>query len=80
MELPGNYVNWESGNVNSNEDFGNVNWESGNVNSTQDFGNVNWECREVNANSGGNNSNTNPGLLPTPDKVSLFLQPVKSAC
>ena len=73
MELPGNYVNWESGNVNSNEDFGNVN-------SNEDFGNVNWECREVNANSGGNNSNTNPGLLPTPDKVSLFLQPVKSAC
>ena len=64
MELPGNAY-WESGNVNSNEDFGS---------------NVNWECREVNANSGGNNSNTNPGLLPTPDKVSLFLQPVKSAC
>ena len=64
MELPGNYVNWESGNVNS----------------TQDFGNVNWECREVNANSGGNDGNTNPGLLPTPDKVSLFLQSVKSAC
>ena len=66
MELPGN-VYWEFGNVNSNEDSGNVNWES-----------RDWEVNS----SLGSNSNSSPGLLPTPDKVGLFQHPfsVKSAC
>ena len=80
MELPGN-VYWEAGNnVNSNKDTGNVHWEAGNVNSNKDTGNVNWDCGDVNPNSGSNEgySNHKPGLLPSPDKVSLLLQPVKS--
>ena len=64
MELPGN-VYWEAGNVDSNTDTGHADWRSG----------------DVNTNSGNNDhfSNSKPGLLPTPDKVSLFyLQPVEN--
>ena len=55
---------------------GNVYWEAGNVNSNKDTaGNVNWECGDIDS-----GSNSKPGLLPTPDKVSHFLQLVYSAC
>lgn len=64
MELPGN-VYWEAGNVNSNTDTGHVDWRSGDVNS--------------NSSNNDHCSNSKPGLLPTPDKVSLFyLQPVEN--
>ena len=53
---------------------GNVYWEAGNVNSNQDTGHAIWDCGDVNSNSGNNDrcSNSKPGILPTPDKVSLF--------
>ena len=52
---------------------GNVYWEFGNVNSNEDSGIVNWECRDREVNSSlGSNSNSSPGLLPTPDKVEPF--------